>query len=95
MIMVIKQLLDFIISVMDINNGIVLQWVIAKGTSPNNVTVNFPIAFNQFLTGAPILFAPYVAIYGWDIVTLTTARGVYFRQDYNASYTLYGIFIGN
>lgn len=81
---------------MVLNNGIVLQWLIAKGTSPNNVTVNFPIAFNRFLTGAPILRSAYeVPIYGWNNITLTTARGVYFRQSMAVGYSLYGIFIGN
>ena len=40
MIMVIKQLLDFIISVMDINNGFILTWGI---TTVDNVTL--PITY--------------------------------------------------
>ena len=50
MIMVIKQLLDFIISVMDINNGFLIQY----GLTPYGQVV-FPISFTTIsrLTAVP------------------------------------------
>lgn len=74
---------------MVINNKLIIQWLKAVATSPNNVTISYPISFNVVLTCVPGLIAPYSGHnYGWDIVNTTNARAVYYRTDHSASYTM-------
>ena len=78
-----------------LNNKLIIQWLKAIYTTPNSVVIAFPLAFNVVLGGSPILLSSYqTPIFGWDSISTTGARAVYFRKDYVCNYTVYGIFIG-
>jgi len=78
-----------------LSNDFLIQWVVLRGTSPNAVTVNFPITFNN-LVGSNTITSSLLPG-GFDIRALNFAQasGMYYRIDGNYYYELGGIFIGN
>ena len=76
------------------NNSLIIQWLKCKGTSWSDITVSFPITFNETFSGTFFHGALMPGAYAWKDLNLSTVKYVFYRTDGSFSYTIGGIFIG-